>query len=68
MNPIAIELFAVIVEELLSLKPIVLSLVQEEQREAADDATLAPRLNELLARLQVQPPAPPTLPEMPTDM
>jgi hypothetical protein len=68
MNPIAIELIAVMVEEMLNMKQQIFALQQEENREVADDATLAPRLNELLARLQMQLPAPPTLPEMPADM
>ncbi len=34
------------------------------REEATDDAALTPRLNDLLTRLQMQVPAPPTVPEM----
>jgi hypothetical protein len=68
MNPIAIELLQIIVEMLQYQQQEIAALKQEEGRETADDAALTPRLNELLARLQMQLPAPPTLPEMPADM
>ena len=65
MNPIAIELLSIIVELLQSQQQAIAALQQEEDSETADDAALTPRLNDLLARLQVtaQP-----MPEMPADM
>lgn len=68
MNPIAIELLSIIVELLQSQQREILALKQEEDEEATDDAALTPRLNDLLTRLQMQVPAPPTVPEMPADM
>ena len=68
MNPIAIELLSIIVELLQSQQREILALRQEEDEEATDDAALTPRLNDLLTRLQMQVPAPPTVPEMPADM
>lgn len=65
MNPIAIELLSIIVELLQSQQQAIAALQQEEDQEAADDATLTPRLNDLLARLQMS--APPVS-EMPADM
>lgn len=62
MNPIAIELLAIIVELLQSQQRELAALRQEENQEVADDAALTPRLNDLLARLQMSPP------EMPADM
>ena len=65
MNPIAIELLSIIVELLQSQQQEIAALKKEEDAETADDAALTPRLNDLLARLQVtaQP-----MPEMPADM
>lgn len=65
MNPIAIELLSIIVELLQSQQQAIAALQQEEDSETADDAALTPRLNDLLARLQVtaQP-----MPEIPADM
>jgi hypothetical protein len=65
MNPIAIELLSIIVELLQSQQQAIAALKEEEDAETADDAALTPRLNDLLARLQVtaQP-----MPEMPADM
>ena len=68
MNPIAIELLSIIVELLQSQQREIAALKQEEDEETADDAALTPRLNDLLTRLQMQMPAPPTVPEMPADM
>lgn len=66
MNPIAIELLSIIVELLQSQQREIAALRQEEDEEATDDAALTPRLNDLLARLQVS--APPAVPEVPADM
>ena len=68
MNPIAIELLSIIVELLQSQQQEIAALKEEENREVTDDASLTPRLNDLLARLRMQLPAPPTLPETPADM
>lgn len=64
MNPIAIELLSIIVELLQSQQRAIVALQQEEDEEAVDDAALTPRLNDLLARLQMSAP----VSEIPADM
>lgn len=64
MNPIAIELLSIIVEMLKSQQREIAALRQEEDEETADDTALTPRLNDLLAQLQMS--APPAAPSMPT--